>query len=171
VSLLGNITLERAYYYCPACQAGYSPTDGALSLEQTHFTPAATEVICLAGVETSFAVASEVTLVKLCGLRMSESTVERTTEKVGQQLGARLAAKETFGAEQAWEGERDAHGHTCAYVGVDATGIRQQGDHGAQAEGRMAYVGMDRQSARCERDRAAQARTNRAKCAVFGGFL
>jgi hypothetical protein len=142
VSLLGTLTLDRTYYYCPTCQAGHSPTDEALSLKQTHFTPAATEVICIAGVETSFAVASEVTLMKLGGLRVSESTVERTTEKVGQALGARLAAKETFGAEQPWEWERDAHGHTCAYVGADATGIRQQGDHGAQAEGRMAYVAM-----------------------------
>jgi hypothetical protein len=41
-----------------------------------------------------------------------------------------------------WQWERDAHGRTCAYVGADATGIRQQGQHGAKADGRMAYVGM-----------------------------
>jgi hypothetical protein len=142
VSLLGDVAIRRTYYYCPACHAGYSPTDEAFSLEGTHFTPAVTEVLCIAGVETSFAVASEVTLVKLGGLRVSESSVERVTEMVGQQLGECLAAKETWGDDEAWEWDHDAHGHTCAYVGVDATGVRQQGDHGAKADGRMAYVGL-----------------------------
>jgi hypothetical protein len=33
-------------------------------------------------------------------------------------------------------------GRRTAYIGLDATGIRQQGPKGSKAEGRMAYVGM-----------------------------
>jgi hypothetical protein len=94
------------------------------------------------GVQTSFAEVSERTLRKACGLRLSESTVERTTESAGQRLTKLLEQRIKFGAPEPWEWERDALGKTCAYVSVDATGVRQQGENGAATEGRMAYVAM-----------------------------
>ena len=53
-----------------------------------------------------------------------------------------MAAGRTFGPRVPWPWEKDAHGRTCAYVSVDATGVRQQGPGGASAEGRMPYVAM-----------------------------
>jgi len=79
---------------------------------------------------------------KLCGLRLSESTVERVTEAAGERVAERLADKQTFGEKKLWRWQRDARGKTCAYVGLDATGVRQQADRGTKADGRMAYVGM-----------------------------
>jgi len=147
ISLLGELPLKRAYYHCRSCGRGHVPLDQEVGLSASHLTPAAAEVTCLAGVQTSFAQASETTLRKMCGLRLCESTVERTTESAGERLGALLAAGETFaklpsGKSASWEWECDARGRTCAYVGLDATGIRQQGEGGAKAEGRMAYVGL-----------------------------
>ena len=81
-------------------------------------------------------------LKKLAGLRVSESTVERTSEAVGHDIGRRLAAGETFGASHAWAWHKDAEGKTCAYVSLDLTGLGMQGPDGAAAEGRMAAVGM-----------------------------
>jgi hypothetical protein len=83
-----------------------------------------------------------VILQKLAGLRVSESTVQRTSEAVGHDLGQRLAAGETFGAKESWAWHKDAEGKTCAYVALDLTGLGMQGPHGATAEGRMAAVGM-----------------------------
>jgi hypothetical protein len=108
----------------------------------TKLTPAASEVVCITGVQTSFAQSSEVTLQKLCGLKVSESTVERVTEGAGERLKVLLESKITFGETHAWKWQRDAFGRTCSYVSLDATGVRQQGSNGAKAEGRMAYVGM-----------------------------
>jgi hypothetical protein len=146
ISLLGEMRLKRAYYHCPACGRGCFPLDEEVGLGASHLTPAASEVTCLAGVQTSFAQASETTLRKMCGLRLSESTVERTTESAGERLQELLAAGETFAKlpeeSQPWEWECDVHGRTCAYVGLDATGVRQQGEGGAKADGRMAYVGL-----------------------------
>lgn len=105
-------------------------------------TPAASEVASIAGVQTSFAQSAEVTLQKLCGLRLSESTVERVTEAAGERVAKRLDDKQTFGEKTCWSWQRDARGKTCAYVGLDATGVRQQGPGGARADGRMAYVGL-----------------------------
>ena len=105
-------------------------------------TPAASEVTSMAGVQNSFGQSSEVTLKKLCGLRLSESTVERVTEGAGERLAKLLEEKVTLGEKKSWAWQRDARGKTCAYVSLDATGVRQQGQRGARAEGRMAYVGM-----------------------------
>ena len=113
-----------------------------MGLGARALTPAASEVTSIAGVQTSFAQSAEVTLRKLCGLRLSESTVERVTEAAGERVANLLEDRRTFGEKKSWPWQRDARGKTCAYVGLDATGVRQQGQSGTRADGRMAYVGM-----------------------------
>lgn len=76
----------------------------------------------------------------MAGIRLSESTIQRTTEDVGQRLVDLQEDEQTVGATVAWDWNRDASGRTVAYVTIDATGTRQQGHGGAAAEGRMAYV-------------------------------
>ena len=76
------------------------------------------------------------------GVRVSESTVERTAEDAGQRLADAVAAGATFGPKADWPWHKDYDGKKCAYVELDATGVRQQGEGGGPAEGRMAYVGM-----------------------------
>jgi hypothetical protein len=96
----------------------------------------------LAGLLSGFEEASQKVLPKMAGIRLSESTVERTTEAVGERLGVALEEGITWGEAPPWNWEEDAAGHRCAYVSVDATGVGQQGPHGEKVEGRMAYVGM-----------------------------
>ena len=141
-SLLGAIRLKRCYYHCRHCGQGHVPWDEALGLGAAALTPAVSEAASIAGVQTSFAQSAEVTLRKLCGLRLSESTVERVTEGAGERLKKLLTEKVTFGQDKPWAWQRDARGRSCAYVGLDATGVCRQGEKGAKAEGRMAYVGM-----------------------------
>lgn len=141
-SLLGQLEIKRHYYHCAGCRHGFFPRDKKLGLGKRLLSPAASEVVSITGLQTSFAQSSEVTLQKLCGLRVSESTVERVTEDAGERLKELLAAGETFGRRQLWRWQRDARGKTCAYVSLDATGVRQQGPRAARVEGRMAQVGM-----------------------------
>jgi hypothetical protein len=142
VSLMGAIRLGRAYYHCPRCHAGRVPWDDALRLSAEALTPAAREVVCLAGVLSSFAEAARLSLPKLSGLRISESTVERATEDAGRDVGGRLGSGQTFGPARTWDWHKDAEGKTCAYVSLDATGVRRQGPGGGGAEGRMVTVAM-----------------------------
>jgi hypothetical protein len=79
---------------------------------------------------------------KWTGRRLSESTVERATEAAGERLGGCLRRGDVFGPPADWEWNADHAGKTCAYVSVDATGIRMSGPDGAEADGRMVYVGM-----------------------------
>ncbi len=142
VSLLGPVRLERPYYHCTPCGQGFCPWDAVLGVTRTALSPAAAEVACVAGVQGSFAEASEKVLPKLAGLRLAESTVERTTEAAGLRLAAAQRAEPSSGPLQDWAWHKDAEGKTVAYVAVDATGVSQQGPEGAKAEGRMANVAV-----------------------------
>lgn len=141
-SLVGEIHLVRGYYHCRHCHQGQVPWDTILRLSEQRLTPAAQEVVCLAGIQESFGKAAERTLYKLAGLRLSESTVQRTTQAAGTRLGEGLRQGAIFGPTQQWQWNCDANGQSCAYVSVDATGILMQGAQGAKVEGRMVSVGM-----------------------------
>lgn len=92
------------------------------------------------GVSDSFDKARQL-LHQMAGVRLSESTVERTTEEVGLRIARLQGQGITFGPDVPWRWYRDAQGRTVAYVTLDASGTRQQGPGGRHAEGRMAYVG------------------------------
>jgi hypothetical protein len=139
---MGDIELQdRAYYLCPACHAGHCPVDAALGFSDRRLTRAAEELATLAGTVGSFADGAKKFLPKMSGLRLSESTVERTTEDAGQRLGKLLDDGHTLGKAVDWQWNHDAKGQTVAYVSIDATGVGIQGEGAAKAEGRMAWVG------------------------------
>ena len=142
LSLLGAFRLRRHYYHCRRCGRGCCPRDGLLGLSAHDLTPAAEEVVCLAGLLASFAEAAEKTLPRLAGLRLAESTVERATEAAGTRLAQALAEGQTFGPAQDWCWHKDAEGQAVAYVLSDSTGVGMQGPDGAAAEGRMANVAV-----------------------------
>ena len=142
VSALGTFRLERAYYYCRHCGHGHCPWEAILGLTSQDLTPAANELTSLAGAVCPFEEVSQKLLPKLAGIRVCESTAQRTTEAAGRRLGDALAAGVTWGEARAWEWSTDARGRSCAYVSLDATGVGQQGPGGAKAEGKMVYVGM-----------------------------
>lgn len=134
--------LSCSYYHCRSCRTGQLPWDEALRLSARRVTAGAEEAITLAGLLTSFGRAAKSTLVKLTGIRLSESTVQRVTEDAGEKLGQRLTAKETFGPSQPWAWQRDARGKSCAYTSLDYVSVPQQGPGGAKADSRMAAVAM-----------------------------
>jgi hypothetical protein len=143
VSLFGPIQCRRAYYYCGRCGHGLFPWDQQVGLTTKRLTPAAEETVSLAGALCeSFAEAAETLLPKMTGLKLAETTTQRTTEAAGERLGKQLQAGRTFGVPADWSWHKDAQGRTCAYVSVDATGVRQQAAGGGPAEGRMPYVAM-----------------------------
>ena len=70
VTALGCVRYERAYYYCRHCGAGASPADTLLHVAGADLTPAARELVALAGTLSSFAEAAEKVLPRLAGLRV-----------------------------------------------------------------------------------------------------
>lgn len=141
--MIGEIKCERAYYYCRGCGKGSAPFDQTIHLSERGFTKGAEQLVTLAGtVCGSFEEAAQKVLPSMAGLRVSESSVQRTTEEIGQKLQELLDAGHGFGFPKPWDWHKDAEGHTCAYVSLDLTGVRQQAAGGGRAEGRMPYVAM-----------------------------
>jgi hypothetical protein len=142
ISLVGPIRYERAYYLCRSCGRGTFPFDHEAGLTTRRQTPAVERVATLAGaVADSFEKGADL-LEELSGLRLGESTVERTTEDAGRRLADLVEAGATLGPRVDWPWPKDYEGRRCAYVELDATGVRIQGEGGGPAEGRMAYVGL-----------------------------
>jgi hypothetical protein len=112
-------------------------------LTPKRLTPGAEELTTLAGTTgESFQEAAEKLLPKMASIHLSESTVQRTSEAAGRRLRELLQKQKVLGGPTPWTWHKDARGITCAYVSIDATGVRQQGRGGKTAEGRMPYVAM-----------------------------
>ncbi len=114
-----------------------------MGLTAKRLTPAAEELVTLMGTTgESFEEAAEKLLPKMASVRLSESTVQRTSEAAGHRLGKLLHEKHVLGGPTPWKWHKDARGISCAYVSIDATGVKQQASGGGVAEGRMPYVAM-----------------------------
>jgi hypothetical protein len=140
--LVGAVRYRRAYYLCRVCGEGLFPFDRDAGMTTRELTPALERVATLAGaVADSFEKGAEL-LEEMAGARLSEATVERTAEDAGRRLAGAVEAGTAFGPRVDWPWHKDYEGRRCAYVELDATGVRQQAPGGGPSEGRMAYVGM-----------------------------
>jgi hypothetical protein len=91
------------------------PWDQTLGVSSENLTPAAQEITSLAVTQESFGKAANRTPrnrtpYKLTGLRVSEPTVERATEKAGERLAERLHRGAAFGPQPTWKWNVDRSG-------------------------------------------------------------
>jgi hypothetical protein len=89
-TVLGPVTLRRAWYHCGQCRHGLAPRDQQLGVAGTSASPGLAEMIALAGAEVSFARAAGL-LSGLAGITVSARTIERSAEATGAD--ARAAAE------------------------------------------------------------------------------
>jgi hypothetical protein len=92
VTLLGEITMQRAYYHCPDCGQSHVPYDQQAGLSSCAASPGLAKAACLAGIEVPFGQAARL-LEELAGIRLSESTVGRLTKRAGAVADAREQAE------------------------------------------------------------------------------
>jgi Uncharacterised protein family (UPF0236) len=139
----GEVRVRRAYYYCARCKQSFLPYDDVLGLVD-EISPGLMPLVCLAGTLAPFADAADDVLKRFAGVRMSASTVLRSTE--GE--GARLRAQQKEGRmveptqpEPKWKAPRE-EGQPVAYVGLDAFSVPMQGEEASKAEHRMLYTAL-----------------------------
>jgi hypothetical protein len=84
-TVLGKMTLSRAYYHCDACKDGFCPRDQALGLAQTSLSPATTRMVGLAAAMVSFEESSEL-MENLASVPVDAKQVERTAEALGREI-------------------------------------------------------------------------------------
>ena len=113
-TVLGAVTLERAYYHCAACGQGVCPRDRALGLHGTSLSPALTRLVGVVGALVSFQEGSEL-LHELAGVAVSTKQVERAAEALGREIAADERRVVEPGAPAALP--------PTLYLGMDGTGI------------------------------------------------
>jgi hypothetical protein len=129
-TVLGDLTLERAYYYCPECHSGFCPRDRALGLDGS-LSPGVVRMIGAVGATVSFEEGSGL-LQELAGLHIVAKQVERTAEA----LGTEVAEDERNHVDSVPLSEIAP----TLYLGLDGTGIpvrpkELEGRRGKQEDG------------------------------------
>ena len=114
-SVLGALTLERAYFHCEPCAGGFCPRDAALGVEGASPSPGVLRMVGLVGATVSFAEGHEF-LRDLAGVAVPTTHVERAAEALGREI----ADEERRGVEPPPPHEPVA---PTLYLGTDGTGV------------------------------------------------
>jgi len=85
ISSLGEMKLERAYYYHTACHCGWVPLDERLKIGASELSPWVQEMVSYLGAFMPFEQA-QTYLSKYNGVHISHDTVNNTTVAIGQSL-------------------------------------------------------------------------------------
>ena len=157
-SVLGELTLDRAYYHCAGCAAGFCPRDRALGLDGASLSPAITRMVGLAAAMVSFAEGSEL-MGELAGVRVEAKQVERTAEVLGREIAQ----------DERQVVDPSPPSASTMYLGMDGTGVPvrkeelvdragKQPDGSAKTRRGQAGHGLERRRARRGRHPRARPR-------------
>jgi len=89
-TVLGPVTLRRAYYHCPNCQRGVVPRDDQLGVAGVSLSPGLRTMTARAGAAAPFAQAASL-LADLAGITLTTKRVERAAEAEGAAATAAQA--------------------------------------------------------------------------------
>lgn len=92
LTVLGPVTVKRAYYYDRECRSGYCPKDRALDIEGTSYSSGVRRMMSRVGAYRPFGLGHE-DLYELADIRVSAKEVERISQMVGDQAEAFHAAE------------------------------------------------------------------------------
>ncbi len=86
-TVLGPVTISRAWYHCRVCERGHAPRDKQLGVTRTGQSPGLAAMIDVAAATVPFAQASKL-LSDLAGVTVATKTVERVAEADGRAAEA-----------------------------------------------------------------------------------
>ena len=147
VTMLGEVVVERPYYHCRRCGAGFAPRDQELDVEKTQYSPGVRRMAAAVGAETSFE-RGRALLDELAGVQLTAKAVEREAEAIGADIAAREQA-EIERAVQLELIEIRGPDIPILYIEMDGTGVPttaaetvgRQGKRGGQARSREVKLG------------------------------
>lgn len=145
LTVLGKVTVNRAYYHDKECHYGFCPKDDSLDIVATSYSPGVRRLISKVGAMRPFGLGHQ-DLHELAGIRVNAKEVERVSQMVGGQV-------EAFHSGQAEAALSDKVIPIKAvprlYVSMDGTGVPvvkretadRRGKDGGQAKTREAKLG------------------------------
>jgi hypothetical protein len=163
-TVVGWVTVRRAYYACAACGQGHCPLDAALGLARDSLSPGGRRLTGQLGALLPFAVAAQ-TLADTARLHLSPSTVRTVTEAVGARREQALAGE----IAAAWRtGLPTVAGTPPSRLYVAMDGVRILGTDGAGREIKVGVVVPVRDSAAGECREPASYAAGLEPAAAFG---
>lgn len=119
LTVLGPVSVKRAYYYDNECKKGSCPKDVALDIEGTSFSPGLRRIMARAGAYRPFGLGHE-DIKEMAAISVDAKEVERVSNQLGQEV-------ERFYKEQSDLSGSDKiiHLESVAkmYICIDGTGI------------------------------------------------
>ena len=88
LTVVGRVTINRAYYLCHQCHAGQSPRDQELDVESGPCSPGVRRMMAVVGSESPFQQGRD-QLYLLAGLEVPAKAIERQAETIGADIAKR----------------------------------------------------------------------------------
>ena len=85
LTVLGPVTIKRAYYYDPGCHQGYCPKDRLLDIEETSWSPGVKRIMGKVGTYRPFGLGQE-DIREMAGIEVDSKAIERTCHPLGQEV-------------------------------------------------------------------------------------
>jgi hypothetical protein len=85
LTVLGSVTVQRAYYYDEKCDQGYCPKDRVLDIEETSWSPGVKRIMGKVGTYRPFGLGQE-DIREMAGIEVDSKAIERTCHQLGQQV-------------------------------------------------------------------------------------
>ena len=150
-TVLGLVTVTRAWYHCAACGHGLAPRDAELGVTGTSMSPGLAAMNDLAAAAGPFAGAARL-LEELGGVRLTAKRVERAAEASGAAVAAAGRERARLTAARKLVPLPPSPLPDKLYAAIDGTGVPMTGRETAGREGK----GQD-----------GRARTREVKLGVF----
>ena len=150
-TVLGPVTLTRAWYHCAACKHGFAPRDAELGVAGTSLSPGLAVMNDIAAAAGPFAKAAGL-LEDLAGVSLTVKRVERAAEASGAAQAAAVRERSAAIAGRKLVPLPPSPCPDMLYGAIDGTGVTMTGKETAGREGK----GED-----------GRARTREVKLAVF----
>ena len=112
VTVVGEITLERAYYYCHECGKGFYPRDKELGLASGLLSPGVEKMVGASAAMVSFEESHKL-LQELANLDIATKEIERSAESLGKGIAEDECSYVPMADEP----------RATMYLGLDGTGI------------------------------------------------
>jgi hypothetical protein len=122
-TVIGPVTLKRAWYHCAACGHGLAPRDAELGVAGASMSPGLAKMTARAAEAVPFAPAASL-LADLAGIGLTVKRVERAAERAGTAVAAAIdAAADAICSRQVIPLPPPGPAPDMLYIAVDGTGV------------------------------------------------
>jgi len=122
-TVLGPVTVRRAWYHCAACGHGLAPKDAGLGTAHSSMSPGLAKMTARAATAVPFARAASL-LAELAGIDLTIKRVERSAEATGAAAATAIGAQtDAICSRQVVPLPPPAPAPDMLYLAVDGTGV------------------------------------------------